>query len=162
MPQRPKRFFPLFHFFLLSRLDFVQLPWKRSQFGKQVQILAQFLFIYRASYFSNCCQVKTVFNRRQVNMPIPFLGLSHPLSCGRRTMPCWVWPWLPEGWGPTQLRDVTRSDLGPCLLSLRSFGRKARSCEPGVPILVWQLADPMTCKCYLASWSQDLLILFNS
>lgn len=118
MPQRPKGFFPLFHFFLLSRLDFVQLPWKRSQFGKQVQILAQFLFIYRASYFSNCCQVKTVFNRRQVNMPIPFLGLSHPLSWGRGTMSCWVWPWLPEGWGPTQLRDVTRSDLGPCLYCL--------------------------------------------
>lgn len=52
---------------------------------------------------------------------------------------------------------------GPLLiLSLRSFGRKARSCEPEVPILVWQLVDPMTCKCYLASWSQDLLILFNS
>lgn len=62
MPQRRKDFFTLFPFFPLSRLDFVQLHCKRSQLCKQVQILAQFLFIYSPSYFSNCCQVKTLFN----------------------------------------------------------------------------------------------------
>lgn len=36
---------------------------------------------------------------------------------------------------------------------------KARSYEPKVPILVWLLAGTMTWKSYLASWSQDLLIV---
>lgn len=102
----------LFPFFLLSRLDFVQLHWKRSQFWKQVQILAQFLFIYSPSYFGNCCQVKTLFHRRQVNMPIPFLCLSCPLCWGGGMRPCWVWPWVPEGWGSTQSGIAPHSDLG--------------------------------------------------
>lgn len=72
MPQRLKGFFLCSLFFPWSRLDFVQLHWKRSQLWEQVQILAQFLFIYSPSYFSNSCQVKTLFNQRQVNMPLPF------------------------------------------------------------------------------------------
>lgn len=158
MLQRVKGFFPLFPFFLLSRLGFVQLHWKRSQLCKQVQILAQFLFIYSASYFSNCCQVKTLFNRRQVNMPIPSLCLSHPLCWAGGMMPCWLWPWLPEGWGPAQLGVAAQSDQGTQLMSLRSFGRKSKKLwASGSSSGLAPLRDP-----YLASWSQDLLILFYS
>lgn len=154
MPQRLKGVFLCSLFFPWSRLDFVQLHWKRSQLWEQVQILAQFLFIYSPSYFSNSCQVKTLFNQRQVNMPLP-------LHCCPSSL-CWG----VEGdatqicsccWGRGQFRPGHSSYCHLCCLLV-----KARTYEPEVPIPVWPFAGSMTYKSYLVSGVRIYLFKYGS
>lgn len=145
-------------FFPLRRLDFVQLSWKRSQLWKQVQILAQFLFIYSPTYFSNCCQVKTPVNQRQVNMPIPFICPRSPLCCGGRTMPLWGWSWLLKGWRPTQLRRAPHSVPDTQVIVTYVIWWKRQEVLSQMFQFWFGHLLSMTCKSYLASWSQDFPI----
>ena len=124
IPQRWKPSFPCSIF----------SPWADwilcSSFGnllwKQVQILAQFLFIYSLSNFSNCCQIKTLVNQRQVNMPILVHCPSSPLCCGGGTRPHWGQSRLLEDWRQTRLRLAPHSFRAPKWLSLLLYGGKRK------------------------------------
>lgn len=93
-------------------------------------------------------------------MPIPFHCLSHRLCWGGGMMPCWL-TLAARGLRTNTVRSCYPTGPGhPAYCHLCHLVEKARSYEPEIPVLVWPHADSMTCKSYLASWSQDLLILF--